>query len=200
MKPMKNLLLMGLLSALAAGGAGRRAPRTLRTLSLATAPPCDGRRQGVSFRRDPRAGATPALKTTPAAPAGQTRAAGGNTLNGQRPRSSKTGSRRWCKPGRKPKRVYVLSVQQEFDKACGRETHILAPETADGMPRLNEKAMRVYDNMIAEADKQGLRLILPFIDHWWWWGRREQLAAFYHGKSGRLFIGPIARPSKPIWM
>lgn len=58
--------------------------------------------------------------------------------------------------GAKAQRVYVLSVQQEFDKACGRETHILAPETADGMPRLNEKAMRVYDNMIAEADKQGI--------------------------------------------
>ncbi len=85
--------------------------------------------------------------------------------------------------GAKAQRVYVLSVQQEFDKACGRESHILAPETADGMPRLNEKAMRVYDNMIAEADKQGLRLILPFIDHWWWWGGREQLAAFYHEKA-----------------
>ncbi|PWW06965.1 CBM35 domain-containing protein [Mangrovibacter plantisponsor] len=84
--------------------------------------------------------------------------------------------------GAKAERVYVLSVQQEFDKACGRETHILAPSTPDGMPRLNEKAMEVYDNMIAQADKQGLRLILPFIDHWWWWGGREQLAAFYHEK------------------
>lgn len=28
--------------------------------------------------------------------------------------------------GAKAQRVYVLSVQQEFDKACGRETHILA--------------------------------------------------------------------------
>lgn len=84
--------------------------------------------------------------------------------------------------GAKAQRVYVLSVQQENDKACARETHILAPTTPDGMPRLNEKAMEVYDNMIAEADKQGLRLILPFIDHWWWWGGREQLAAFYHEK------------------
>ncbi|BDN90973.1 CBM35 domain-containing protein [Aeromonas caviae] len=81
--------------------------------------------------------------------------------------------------GAKAQRVYVLSVQQENDQACERETHILAPATADGMPVLNEKAMVVYDNMIAEADKQGLRLILPFIDHWWWWGGREQLAAFY---------------------
>ncbi|MBY6257205.1 beta-1,4 mannanase [Phytobacter diazotrophicus] len=84
--------------------------------------------------------------------------------------------------GAKAQRVYVLSVQQENDVACGRATHILAPETPDGMPRMNEEAMKVYDNMIAQADKQGLRLILPFIDHWWWWGGREQLAAFYHEK------------------
>ncbi len=89
--------------------------------------------------------------------------------------------------GAKAQRVYVLSVQQENDKGCGRETHILAPSTPDGMPRLNEKAMTVYDNMIAEADKQGLRLILPFIDHWWWWGGREQLAAFYHEKPEAFY-------------
>lgn len=89
--------------------------------------------------------------------------------------------------GAKAQRVYVLSVEQESDKACGRETHILAPATAEGMPRLNEKAMVVYDNMIAEADKQGLRLILPFIDHWWWWGGREQLAAFYKEKADDFY-------------
>ncbi|PSW22200.1 beta-1,4 mannanase [Photobacterium sanctipauli] len=81
--------------------------------------------------------------------------------------------------GHKAQRVYVLSIEQEHDKVCDRETHILAPETKGEMPRLNEEAMRVYDNMIALADKHGLRLILPFIDHWWWWGGREQLAAFY---------------------
>ncbi|HEI8866332.1 TPA: beta-1,4 mannanase [Serratia odorifera] len=89
--------------------------------------------------------------------------------------------------GAKAQRVYVLSVQQENDEACQRETHILAPATPNGMPRLNEKAMKVYDNMIAEADKQGLRLILPFIDHWWWWGGREQLAAFYHEKPDDFY-------------
>lgn len=39
MKPMKNLLLMGLLSALGAGGALAAERSHLRTLSLATAPP-----------------------------------------------------------------------------------------------------------------------------------------------------------------
>lgn len=90
------------------------------------------------------------------------------------------------KSGHKAMRVYVLSVQTPWDEACGRETHILAPAQKDGMPALNEAAMVHYDRMIALADKHGLRLILPFIDHWKWWGGREQLAAFY-GESAENF-------------
>jgi hypothetical protein len=81
--------------------------------------------------------------------------------------------------GHKAMRVYVLSVAHPADAACGRETHILPPATAGGMPVLNEKAMLVYDRMIALAEKYQIRLILPFIDHWDWWGGRAQLAAFY---------------------
>lgn len=81
--------------------------------------------------------------------------------------------------GHKAMRIYVLSVAHPADEACGRETHILPPLEKNGLPRLNEKAMLVYDQMIALADKHDLRLILPFIDHWQWWGGREQLAAFY---------------------
>jgi hypothetical protein len=81
--------------------------------------------------------------------------------------------------GHKAMRIYVLSVAHPADEACGRETHILPPLNKGGMPRLNEKAMQVYDQMIALSDQHGLRLILPFIDHWQWWGGREQLAAFY---------------------
>ena len=76
-------------------------------------------------------------------------------------------------------RVYTLSIEQVDDAACGREVHIMAPTIPDGMPRLNEEAMRVYDRMIALADEHRLRLILPFVDHWEWWGGRKQLAAFY---------------------
>jgi len=83
------------------------------------------------------------------------------------------------KTGHKAMRIYVLSVAQQYDQVCDRETHILAPTTTNGMPRLNETAMRVYDRMIALADEHQLRLILPFIDHWKWWGGREQLATFY---------------------
>ena len=56
------------------------------------------------------------------------------------------------------------------------------------MPRLNEKAMRVYDRMIALSEKHGLRLILPFIDHWEWWGGRKQLAAFYGESEDDFYL------------
>ncbi|MBU2986792.1 discoidin domain-containing protein [Saccharophagus degradans] len=81
--------------------------------------------------------------------------------------------------GQKATRIYVLSIEQQYDAACGRETHILAPLSANGMPRFNEEAMVHYDRMIALADEHDVRLIIPFIDHWDWWGGRKQLAAFY---------------------
>lgn len=81
--------------------------------------------------------------------------------------------------GHKATRIYVLSVAQPDDAACQREVHILPPVKADGMPRLNEKAMQVLDHLLATADEEGLRLIIPFIDHWSWWGGRAELAAFY---------------------
>jgi hypothetical protein len=81
--------------------------------------------------------------------------------------------------GHKAMRIYVLSVEDPSDKLCQRQTHILKPSKPGAMPRLNEKAMQVYDRMIALANLHKLRLILPFIDHWEWWGGRKQLADFY---------------------
>jgi len=91
------------------------------------------------------------------------------------------------KTGHKAMRIYVLSVAQQYDQACDRETHILAPAIVNDMPRLNEKAMRVYDRMIALADEHQLRLILPFIDHWKWWGGREQLASLYQETAADFY-------------
>lgn len=85
----------------------------------------------------------------------------------------------FVRTGHKAMRITVLSIEQEFDQACSREVHIQAPLVKGGMPRLNEHAMVHYDRMIALADRYGLRLILPFVDHWEWWGGRKQLAAFY---------------------
>lgn len=88
--------------------------------------------------------------------------------------------------GQKATRIYTLSVQQSYDSVCGRETHILAPLSPGGMPRLNETAMVHYDRMLALANEHGLKIIAPFIDHWEWWGGRQQLAAFY-GESADDF-------------
>lgn len=89
--------------------------------------------------------------------------------------------------GHKAMRIYTLSVQQEYDAVCGREVHIMAPAKPDGPVQLNETAMQVYDRLIALADEHGLRLILPFIDHWQWWGGRQQLAAFYGEKEDDFY-------------
>ena len=91
------------------------------------------------------------------------------------------------KSGHRAMRVYVLSVATPSDAECGRETHILPPAEPDAMPRLNEAAMVHYDRMIALSEQYGLRLILPFIDHWKWWGGREQLAAFYNESADDFY-------------
>ncbi len=155
MKPMKNLLLMGLLSALAAGGA-LAAERSHFTHFIT--------RDGATLKDGDKvfrfAGIhAPELHRIEDDARGPCRAdprGWGQYFKWPTAQEQQNWIQAMVQTGAKAQRVYVLSVQQEFDKACGRETHILAPETADGMPRLNEKAMRVYDNMIAEADKPGI--------------------------------------------
>ena len=89
--------------------------------------------------------------------------------------------------GAKAMRIYVLSIETERDQLCNRETHIHKPTVDGGMPVLNEEAFLHYDRMIALADKHGLRLILPFVDHWKWWGGRKDLAAFYGEGEDALY-------------
>lgn len=90
--------------------------------------------------------------------------------------------------GHKATRIYVLSVEDVNDTKCDRETHILKPLTPNAMPRLNEKAMVVFDQMIALSEANDLRLIIPFIDHWEWWGGRKQLAAFYNETEDDFYL------------
>ncbi len=89
--------------------------------------------------------------------------------------------------GTKAMRVYVLSIEAANDHLCGRETHILKPSSESGLPVLNEQAFVHYDRMIALAGQHGLRLILPFVDHWRWWGGRKDLAAFYGESEDALY-------------
>jgi endo-1,4-beta-mannosidase len=50
------------------------------------------------------------------------------------------------------------------------------------MAKLNEEAMVVLDQVLATANRRGVRLIIPFIDQASWWGGIEEFAG-YRGKS-----------------
>jgi hypothetical protein len=72
-------------------------------------------------------------------------------------------------------RTYVLSVHKTNDPP-DLPRHIL------GTAKLNEEAMVVLDQVLATANRRGVRLIIPFIDQASWWGGIEEFAG-YRGKS-----------------
>ncbi len=77
-------------------------------------------------------------------------------------------------------RTYVLSVAKTNDPA-GLPRHILAPG------KLNEEAMVVLDEVLASANRHGVRLIIPFVDFASWWGGITELSA-WHGKTKDQFF------------
>jgi mannan endo-1,4-beta-mannosidase len=72
-------------------------------------------------------------------------------------------------------RTYVLSVAKTND-APNTPRHILAPGN------LNEQAMVVLDEVLAAANRHGVRLIIPFVDVNSWWGGIAEMAA-WRGKA-----------------
>ena len=77
-------------------------------------------------------------------------------------------------------RTYVLSVAKTNDPV-GMPRHILGPG------KLNEEAMVVLDEVLASANRQGVRLIIPFVDEWNWWGGIAEIAA-WRGKKAEEFF------------
>ncbi|MGH7975204.1 MAG: cellulase family glycosylhydrolase, partial [Limisphaerales bacterium] len=76
-------------------------------------------------------------------------------------------------------RTYVISVAKTNDLP-GTPRHVLAPGKS------NEKAFREMDEVLATANRTGVRLIIPLVDNWPWMGGRAQYAAF-RGKSADEF-------------
>ena len=72
-------------------------------------------------------------------------------------------------------RTYVLSVQRPQEPP-DVPRHVLGPG------QFNEQAFRALDQVLAVANEQGVRLIIPFVDNWHWWGGRAQYAGF-RGKT-----------------
>ncbi|MBN2024403.1 MAG: cellulase family glycosylhydrolase [Pirellulales bacterium] len=76
-------------------------------------------------------------------------------------------------------RLYTLSVRQA---AAGDDVpvHVLAPG------EFNEDAFRALDRVLQQANRLGVRVIIPLVDNWVWWGGRAEYAAF-RGKPKDAF-------------
>ncbi|MGF1761276.1 CIA30 family protein [Photobacterium sagamiensis] len=83
-------------------------------------------------------------------------------------------------------RSYVLSVFNEANPARV-PVHISFDKESQQIV-FNEELFVSLDKTLALANKHGVRLIFPFIDHWSWWGGITDLAAF-RGKTEKDFYG-----------
>jgi mannan endo-1,4-beta-mannosidase len=72
-------------------------------------------------------------------------------------------------------RTYVISVERTNDTP-EIPRHVLAPG------KFNEAAFRTLDEVLAAANRTGVRLIIPFVDNWPWMGGRAEYAG-WRGKT-----------------
>lgn len=72
-------------------------------------------------------------------------------------------------------RSYVITVVKTNDLP-GTPRHVLAPG------KFNEAAFRALDEVLAAANRTGVRLIIPFVDNWPWMGGRAEYAG-WRGKT-----------------
>ncbi|MEI9865983.1 MAG: cellulase family glycosylhydrolase [Limisphaerales bacterium] len=68
-------------------------------------------------------------------------------------------------------RTYVISVERTNDTP-EIPRHVLAPG------KFNEEAFRTLDEVLAAANRTGIRLIIPFVDNWPWMGGRAEYAGW----------------------
>lgn len=81
--------------------------------------------------------------------------------------------------GGKVARTYVITVRRQDD-------HPDIPRYVEGPGQFNEESFRTLDQVLALANRIGVRLIIPFMDNWKWMGGRPQYAAF-RGKDKDAF-------------
>jgi hypothetical protein len=72
-------------------------------------------------------------------------------------------------------RTYVISVERTNDTP-EIPRHVLAPG------KFNEDAFRTLDEVLAAANRTGVRLIIPLVDNWPWMGGRAEYAG-WRGKT-----------------
>ncbi len=72
-------------------------------------------------------------------------------------------------------RSYVITVVKTNDLPS-TPRHVLAPG------KFNEEAFRTLDEVLAAANRTGVRVVIPFVDNWAWQGGRAEYAA-WRGKT-----------------
>ncbi len=76
-------------------------------------------------------------------------------------------------------RMYALSVRRPTDDPA-------LPRYVTGPGAFNEEAFQALDRVLQEANAQGVRVIVPFVDQWSWWGGIAGYAGF-RGKAADAF-------------
>ena len=74
-------------------------------------------------------------------------------------------------------RPYVMSVKGEG---------LAGPRHIEGVRQYNEKAFQSMDFVLAECNRVGVRMIVPFLDNWHWWGGIKEFCAL-RGKPETAF-------------
>lgn len=76
-------------------------------------------------------------------------------------------------------RTYVISVYRKGSD-MGEFIHVRKPGD------FNEEGFRALDKLLEVANRKGIRIIIPFVDHAKWWGGIAEYAAF-RGKPAEAF-------------
>lgn len=80
-------------------------------------------------------------------------------------------------------RTYTLAV---FQKSESPDT----PKYVLGPGKFNEEAFQALDQVLALANKNGIRLIIPIVNNFKWWGGAEDYAAFRGKKRDEFWTDP----------
>lgn len=86
--------------------------------------------------------------------------------------------------GGKVTRTYVMPV---YNSQNGKWAYVTGVDENDNLI-FNEDALNALDNLLAVCNKHGIRLIIPFVDHWHWVGGMESyvwLAGLSEGDTPR---------------
>ncbi|MDZ7373900.1 MAG: hypothetical protein ONB23_07995 [candidate division KSB1 bacterium] len=83
-------------------------------------------------------------------------------------------------------RTYTISVARTDDDP-GTPKHVLGPG------KFNEEAFRAMDQVLAVANRVGVRLIIPLVDNWRWMGGRPQYAEFRGKAPDQFWTDPQLR-------